>query len=98
MFSKLVCNPIAPIVQLTDTELIGPNQLRYALVIGAPAANRVTLSLRSVAVLDAGINLYPGGPPLVLAFERFGGAVREDLRGITTVAIQQIGIWDILWP
>jgi len=84
-------------VLLTDTELLGPNPKRFALMIGSPVANRVTLSFGGPAVLDQGVNLYAGGPPLFLVWDHLGNSMREEVRAISTVANATIGVVDWFW-
>lgn len=59
-------------VGTTSTVLLGGNPRRWALLIGAPNANRISLDFQRAAVLDQGITLYPSGPPLLLTHADFG--------------------------
>ena len=84
-------------VGLTSTQLVGPNLKRFALLIGAPLTNRVTLSFGGPAVLDQGITLYPLGQPLLLLFDYLGDALHEDVFAITTAGAQTVGFVDVFW-
>ena len=85
-------------VLTTSTQLVGPNLKRFALLIGSPLTNRVTLSYGGPAVLDQGITLYPTNQPLLLLFDYLGDAMHEDVFAITTGGAQTIGFVDVFWP
>ena len=84
-------------VGLTDTQIAGPNAKRFALVIGCPLTNRVTIDFGRPAVMDQGITLYPSGAPLILLYEHVGQAIREEIHAITTAGPMSIGVLDIAW-
>jgi hypothetical protein len=84
-------------VGLADTIIAGPSLKRFAIIIGAPLTNRVTLDFGKPAVLDNGITLYPGGPPFLLLYDHIGNAIREEIHAITTAGAQSIGVVDIGW-
>lgn len=75
--------------------LLGPNGRRKAVIISAPVTNRITLSFGGPAVLDKGINLYPGSSPLVLGGDWCLCWITEDIFAISAVADQVIGVVDI---
>lgn len=58
-------------------------------------SQRVTVSFIQPAVLDVGLNLYPGDAPVVLSGEHIGGAFREEIRAIANVANTRITVIDI---
>jgi hypothetical protein len=85
-------------VGLTDTQLLGPNFKRLAVLISAPLQNRITLAFGMPAVLDQGITLYPGAAPLYLTMDMIGQSIREEIHAITTVGAQSIGALDLFFP
>lgn len=85
-------------VQLTSTPLLDANPNRIALVISCPSTNRVTLMIDQAAVLDLGITLYPLGTPFVLSLMEHGNLVTRALNAITTVAPQNVNVWEAVLP
>jgi len=83
-------------VGATDQELLGPSGNRVALQIWPGFAGRVTLNHDSPVVLDAGITIQIGGPPLLLIYERDGSVVCEPWRAIAAVAGTVIGIVEVM--
>lgn len=79
-------------VGLTDTAVVPQDDRRIALIISAPLTNRVSLNWEGAAILDAGITLYPGGPPLVLSLREHGAVVCKQLRAITVVGAQILNV------
>lgn len=82
----------------TSTQLLGPQDRRFSLIISAPASNRITLSFLGAAVLDEGITLHPGGPPLVLEWDTLGGSITASIQAIAAIAAQTIGVVEVFWP
>jgi hypothetical protein len=56
--------------------------------------NRVSLVWGRAAVLDAGITLYPGYPPLLLTIEVDGGLVKGPIFAISAGAAQDLSFWE----
>ncbi len=59
------------------------------------AGGSVTLSVNSPAVLDSGIQLIAGGPPLILWHDVIGDALTEDLFAIADFGTVNVGVWDL---
>jgi hypothetical protein len=64
-------------------------------ISGGSSSGSVTLSFAGPAVLNQGLNIYPGNQPLVLTGDHIGQAFREDIRGIADTAGQQVNVIDI---
>jgi hypothetical protein len=79
-------------VTTAGVTLVGGADDRVRLLIGSPAANRITISTEPTPVADQGINLYAGGNPLALDKQESGSIVRGPLFAIATTADQLIGI------
>jgi hypothetical protein len=84
-------------IATTDTQLAGPNPRRRGLMISSPPTNRITVSFGdTAAVLDQGITLYPGNPPLLLEVGMWGDSITEGIRCISAVGAQNISIVDLM--
>lgn len=89
----------ADVVRWNVTGAVALSTSDYLIAIERDIAEtRVTLALAGPAVLDAGINLYAGGPPVLLCYDQLGTALHEDVFGIATPAAATIGIVDVFWP
>lgn len=67
-------------------------------VMEQQAQGRITLSFQSAAVLDSGIDLYPGTQPLILLYDHVGQAIREEIRAIASLSAQTVSVLDIFEP
>lgn len=60
-----------------------------------PQTSRVTINFGSVAVLDNGLNLYPGNAPLQLVDEHMGAAIKEEIHAISNITDQQLCVIEL---
>lgn len=83
-------------VATTDTALVPGNPDRVGLILSCPRTNRVTVTMQGAAVLDSGINLYPGGPPFVVCVKYQGQFACRPLRAIAATGAETIGVVEII--
>lgn len=62
-----------------------------------PTSTRVTISFTGQAVLDQGINIYPGQLPLQLDNDVIGEAVTEAVFAVTALGTQTISVLDLFY-
>jgi hypothetical protein len=82
-------------VGTTDSPLLGPNPQRKAIIFVAPATNRYTVSFTGAAVLDQGLTIYPGQPPMNLDRDVYGDAFIEEVRAISAGVAQIVSVIDV---
>lgn len=83
-------------IATTSSLLIAANPRRWAVLISAPTANALTVSLGPTAVAAEGIRLAAGQSPLYLTHDDYGCAIHEQLTAIMETAGTTIGVWEIL--
>ncbi len=91
----LLRNPQSPLVTTGDSPMLGANPRRVALIVSAPVAGTLYLSLWGPAVVGQGIAIPAGTPALKLDADLYGEVFREEVRGIMSGAAQTIGIIEI---
>ena len=77
-------------IGVADTAFLSADANRISIIISAPSTNRCTINFEGAAVLDQGITLYPGGPPLSLNLTQHGGIVKKQCRAISPIAANQM--------
>jgi hypothetical protein len=83
-------------VQTASTLLLAANPNRLGVIISAPDATRVTLSLNNPAVLGFGIDLYEDDPPFQLRARDYGNAVMGPIYAIADTAARRVTVWEYL--
>lgn len=91
----LLRNQVSQQVGVQDTELIGPNVNRKAVVISTPKTATVWLSFVGPAAVGTGIALRPMTDALVLADGWMGEALTEEIRAISEAGTETIGVLEI---
>lgn len=81
-------------VDVASSPFIEANKQRTCLIISRPVTNYFTISFYDAAVLDQGINIYPGGNPFILNIQQHGSLVTRRMTVIGTVGLQTIGVWE----
>ena len=78
----------------SSTALVPAAPSRVALIVSAPsvAASRITISMASTAVLDAGIDVFVGTLPLILTLEDHGDIVQRAWTSIASAAGVSVGV------
>lgn len=80
-------------VGTSSTEVLGPSKSRQEILISAPSQFRVSFGFRGAAVLDQGLTIYPGMPPIRLCREYYGDLLDYGLNAIAPSA-QQLNVID----
>lgn len=87
------------VVQWNVTTAVGASVSDFTLSVAPEQLNgRVTISFIGPAVVDQGINLAPGGMPLVLSAEHYGDALQNEVYAIANAGSPTIGVVDIFGP
>jgi len=85
----------ADVIQWNETVGSAGNTADFMLAISqTQGQGRITLSFAVAAVLDQGINQYPGQTPLLLMYGDVGDAIREEINGISASGTSTIGVID----
>lgn len=84
-------------VPSTGTQLVGPNERRWGLIIGAGQAGVLLVNPRQLPATAIGLPIAANGQPLYLMWHHMGQAIREDWYAYTSGSTQQIAVWDIFF-
>ena len=79
-------------VGASASTILGANAHRRKLTISPPAAGRVTLTFNNTAVLDQGLTIAVGVPPVMITREDYGDLLRGSISAIGDAAGRTIGI------
>lgn len=81
-------------VGTSATMLIGPSELRTALIISCPASGILTISLTPDVTNNNGIILNALGTPFKLDLMNDGAIVKSGIWAIHSATTVTIGIWE----
>jgi hypothetical protein len=78
--------------------VMGPSVHRVALLFAPPAipGTSYTVSTDPAVALGGGINLVPGGPPVVITKVPFGDAVQKPWYGVASAGLSTIGFLETI--
>jgi hypothetical protein len=84
------------IVQWDVTTAVALSVTDFVLAVELDQLDQyITVVLGSPAVLDGGVDIYPGASPLYLDFDTLGDSIREEVSAIASQSTTTIGFIDI---
>lgn len=96
-FNTPIIVPGGDTIQWNCTTAIAASVTDFTISIARPTdVIRVTLSFVGVAVLDNGLQLHAGNPPIMLTEEFLGSAIKEEIHAIGSIAGLLVSVTDLL--